>query len=231
MARILLIDEDNPSRQELAEQLRSEGFAVACTDDRRLAAQLIERLQVDLIVLDVTTSQWNGWQLARGLRQQAELPMLLLGHGGDPTIVVKGFQLGAEDYLAKPVHAEELIVRVRALLKRHRMPNVIRIQLGDLMIDKATHEVRVREQRLFLPLKEFQLLFMLASNPNRILSRAQLIEHVWGAQYEGGERTVDVHVKRLRARLGAITASIRFLSVRGVGYRLEVEEPSALGDA
>ncbi|MGG1519200.1 response regulator transcription factor [Paenibacillus oryzisoli] len=231
MARILLIDEDNPSRQGLAEQLRSEGFAVECTDDHRLAAQLIEQLQVDLIVLDVTASQWNGWQLARELRQQAELPMLLLGHGGDPTVVVKGFQLGAEDYLAKPVHAEELIVRVRALLKRHRMPNVIRIQLGDLLINKATHEVRVREQRLFLPLKEFQLLFMLASNPNQILSRSQLIEHVWGAQYEGGERTVDVHVKRLRARLGAITPSIRFLSVRGVGYRFEVEEQSALGDA
>lgn len=222
MARILIFGVEAPIQNQIGTLLQSEGFEVESTDDDQIVSMLIEHSQVELIILDVTVAHVNGWRLARGLGQKDKLPMILLGHGGDHTSVVRGFQLGADDYLAKPFHPEELVVRVRALLKRHRTLIISKIEIGELLIDKKAHEVRVRGQRLLLPLKEFQLLFTLASYPNHILTRSQLIEQVWGDHYEGSERTVDVHIKRLRERLGAITSSIRFLSVRGLGYRFEI---------
>ncbi|MEC0225992.1 response regulator transcription factor [Paenibacillus alba] len=223
MARILLIDEENPARHSLRYTLQREGFDVVCTDDVAQVQTLIEQSQMELIILDITAAHLDGCQLARQLRQDADLPMLLLGPDGDYTDVVKGFQLGADDYMAKPFHPEELVMRVRSLLKRNRAVSCTKIHIGDFMIDKAMHEVQVEGHSLFLPLKEFQLLFTLASYPNHILTRSQLIEQVWGVNYEGGERTVDVHIKRLRNKLGVISQEIRFTTVRGLGYRFEVK--------
>ncbi|UKS26436.1 response regulator transcription factor [Paenibacillus sp. HWE-109] len=223
MARILIMDDEGTARHSLRYSLQREGFEVVCTDETQQIPLLIEQLQTELIILDVTAAQMGGWQIARQLRQDADLPMLLIGPGGDYTDAVKGFQLGADDYMAKPFHPEELVMRVRSLLKRNRVAACTKIHIGEFMIDRTMHEVQVQGQSLFLPLKEFQLLFTLASYPNHILTRSQLIEQVWGVNYEGGERTVDVHIKRLRSKLASFSQAIQFTTVRGLGYRFEIK--------
>ncbi|MBD0382389.1 response regulator transcription factor [Paenibacillus sedimenti] len=222
MAHVLIIDEDGPIRHLLRYTLQREGFEATSISEGCEALTLLDRTPTDLVILDVTVSRLDGWQLTRELRTDASLPILLIGASGDHTDVVRGFQLGADDYMVKPFHPEELVMRVRALLKRYGVASFTQIKHGDFMIDRAMHEVRVQGHSLILPLKEFQLLFTLASHPNQILSRSQLIEQVWGVNYEGDERTVDVHIKRLRNKLSAFTEGIRFTTVRGLGYRLDV---------
>lgn len=224
MARILIIGGEGPARHSLRYTLLREGFEAACTNDAKQVPALIDQLQTELLILDVTTVNLDGWQLASELGKESVLPLLLIGPREDPIDVVRGFQLGADDYMAKPFHPEELVMRVRALLKRNRAAAFTKIHIGDFMIDKAMHEVKVQGQSLFLPLKEFQLLFTLASYPNRILTRCQLIEQVWGVNYEGSERTVDVHINRLRSKLQSLSDTIVFTTVRGLGYRMEVTE-------
>ncbi|MFD0694637.1 response regulator transcription factor [Paenibacillus sp. GCM10027628] len=222
MVRVLIIDEEGPIRHMLRYTLQREGFEVLSMTGGSEALMTLNRTQVELVILDVTIPHLDGWQLTQSLRKDTSSPILLIGAREDHTDVVRGFQLGADDYLVKPFHPEELVMRVRALLKRYGVAAYTQIKLGDFMIDRAMHEVRVQGQTLILPLKEFQLLFTMASHPNQILSRSQLIEQVWGVNYEGGERTVDVHIKRLRSKLSACTEGIRFTTVRGLGYRLDV---------
>ncbi|MEW9700996.1 response regulator transcription factor [Paenibacillus sp. SI8] len=224
MARVLIIDDDGPVRHLLRYTLQREGFEVVHTAEGSANVMMqLDRSSVDAIILDVTVSHLDGWQLARDFSADTGLPLLLIGAPGDHKDTIRGFQLGADDYLAKPFHPEELVVRVRAVLKRYRVAILTKIKLGDLVIDRAKHEVRIQGHSLILPLKEFQLLFTLASYPNQILTRSQLIEQVWGVNYAGDERTVDVHIKRLRGRLGPYSEGIRFTTVRGLGYRLEVQ--------
>ncbi|WP_187274149.1 response regulator transcription factor [Paenibacillus sp. N3.4] len=222
MARILIIEEEGPARHSLRYTLQREGFEVTCTDDTGYVLKMLEQSPTDLVIFDVTARQKDGWKLVSELRKDVETPLLLIGPRGDHTDVVRGFQLGADDYIVKPFHPEEMVMRVRSLMKRHHVAAFTKIHIGDFLIDKAMHEVNVQGRSLFLPLKEFQLLFTLASYPNQILTRGQLIEQVWGVNYEGDERTVDVHVKRLRSRFGAFSDYIQVKTVRGVGYRFEV---------
>jgi DNA-binding response OmpR family regulator len=164
----------------------------------------------------------DGWELCRELRAAYDLPILMLTAKGETSQKLKGFQLGTDDYLVKPFEPLELVARVHALLKRYRIAASEIIQIGELTMDRKSFEVKVNGESLTLPLKEFELLFKLASYPRRTFSREQLIEDIWGYDFHGNDRTLDVHISRLRERFPEEKHSFRITTIRGLGYRLEV---------
>ena len=165
----------------------------------------------------------DGWELCRQLREDYDMPLLMLTAKGETHDKLKGFQLGTDDYLVKPFEPLELVVRVKALLKRYRIAASQTVQIGDLTMNRKSYEVVVNGEKITLPLKEFELLFKLASYPGKTLSRDSLIEDIWGYDFEGNERTLDVHINRLRERFPEADHSFRIKTIRGLGYRMEVD--------
>ena len=234
MTQILVVDDDPHIRELVGVFLRNEGFDVTEASDGLEALARLESVKADLVILDVMMPNMDGWELARqlseaggelGFTQAAGgLPLLMLTAKADTSQKIKGFGLGADDYLVKPFEPLELVARVKALLKRYRIAHSQTVQVGDLAMDRKTHEVSANGQPFSLPLKEFELLFELASYAGRTLSREQLIEHIWGYDYEGNERTLDVHINRLRERFPEDQHAFRIRTLRGLGYRLEASE-------
>lgn len=223
--KILIVDDDSHIRELIRQNLRWEGFDVLEATDGLEALQLASQIKVDLAVLDVMMPHMDGWELCRQLRHDyPELPLLMVTAKGETGQKVKGFQLGADDYLVKPFDPVELVARVKVLLKRYRISVVQKVQLGDMVLDRNSLEIQQGGRGETLPLKEFELLFKLASHPGKIFTRNQLIESIWGRDYAGDERTVDVHIKRLRERFPEETASFAIKTIRGLGYKLEVRE-------
>jgi two-component system, OmpR family, response regulator len=221
MPNILIVDDD-PNIRELSRVfLNKEGFTVYEAVDGIDALVKLETLKADLVILDIMMPRMDGWDLCRRLREDYDLPLLMLTAKGELQQKVKGFQLGTDDYLVKPFEPLELTVRVKALLKRYRIAASQTILIGDLKIDRKTFEVTLNGESITLPLKEFELLFKLASYPGQTLSRDQLIEEIWGYDFEGNERTLDVHINRLRERFPEEQVSFRIRTIRGLGYRLE----------
>jgi two-component system, OmpR family, response regulator len=222
MANILVVDDDPHIRELVSVFLREEGFTVLEAADGREALALLETTRADLVILDIMMPNMDGWQLCRELRELYDIPLLMLTAKGETSQKIKGFQLGTDDYLVKPFEPLELVARVKALLKRYRIAVSQRVQIGELLLDRKTYEAQVGDKQVTLPLKEFELLFKLASYPGKTFSREQLIEQIWGYDYEGDERTVDVHIKRLRERFPEERHSFKISTIRGLGYRLEV---------
>ncbi|HZG16364.1 MAG TPA: response regulator transcription factor [Candidatus Bathyarchaeia archaeon] len=222
MANILIVDDDPHIRELIGLFLRKEGFEVHEASDGVKALAMMVSMKVDMVILDIMMPNMDGWALCKELRKQYDLPLLMLTAIGETTQKVKGFELGTDDYLVKPFEPLELVARVKALLKRYRIATSQRVQIGELVLDRKTFEVSVDGKSLTLPLKEFDLLFKLASYPGKTFSREQLIEQIWGYHYEGDERTVDVHIKRLRERFPEEQHSFKISTIRGLGYRLEV---------
>ncbi|MFD1677869.1 response regulator [Alicyclobacillus fodiniaquatilis] len=223
MTKILVVDDDPHIRELVALYLQAEGFSTFEAADGLEALTLLESVKVDMVILDVMMPNMDGWELCQALRTDSELPMLMLTAKGETNQKIKGFQLGTDDYLVKPFEPLELIARVKALLKRYRIAISQTVELGALVLNRKTHEIFVNHERITLPLKEFELLFKLANYPGKTFSREQLIEQIWGYDYEGDERTVDVHVKRLRERFPEAEHTFKITTVRGLGYRLEVQ--------
>jgi two-component system OmpR family response regulator len=223
VAKIMVVDDDPHIRELIRVYLSSEGLDVIEAGNGQEALILLESMQADLVVLDIMMPLMDGWDLCRELRANYDMPLLMVTAQGESEQKVKGFQLGTDDYLVKPFDPLELVMRVKALLKRYRIASSQTLQVGDMVIDRKTLEVRVQKQEIVLPLKEFELLFKLASYPGQIFTRAQLIEQIWGMDYEGGERTVDVHIKRIRERFEGISEQFQIATIRGLGYRLEVK--------
>ncbi|MBD0381068.1 response regulator transcription factor [Paenibacillus sedimenti] len=224
MARIMVVDDDPGIRELIRVYLVGEGLKVIEASNGQEALKLLETTQADLVVLDVMMPLMDGWDLCRELRAQySDLPLLMVTAKGESVHKVKGFQLGTDDYVVKPFDPVELVMRVKALLKRYRIASSQTIHIGDIIIDRKALEVRLQDKRFDLPLKEFELLYKLASYPAQIFTRAQLIEQIWGMDYEGDERTVDVHIKRLRERFEPLTEQFHIATIRGLGYRLEVK--------
>lgn len=222
--RILIVDDDTHIRELVRQNLRWEGFEVLEAGDGLEALSLLQGIEIDLAVLDVMMPNMDGWDLCRQLRQDyPDLPLLMVTAKGETSQKVKGFQLGADDYMVKPFDPVELVMRVKVLLKRYRISAVQKVQLGDVTMDRGSLELRQGDHRETLPLKEFELLFKLASNPGKIFTRNQLIENIWGRDYEGDERTVDVHIKRLRERFVGENEVLSIVTIRGLGYKLEVK--------
>lgn len=223
MTKILIVDDDAHIRELLRVLLRNEGYEIFEAEDGLLALSLLETIKVDMVILDIMMPNMDGWELCREVRKQYDLPMLMLTAKGETMQKVKGFEYGTDDYLVKPFEPQELLVRVKAVLKRYRIAVSQTVQFGDLILDRKTFEISIGGQILNLPLKEFELLFKLASYPGKTFSREQLIEQIWGYDYEGDERTVDVHIKRIRERFPEEQHSFRISTIRGLGYRLEVQ--------
>ncbi len=222
MTKLLVVDDDPHIRELVKLFLAREGFEVIEASDGIEALRLLEIEQVNMVILDVMMPNMDGWALCKELRETTELPVLMLTAKGETTQKLKGFELGADDYLVKPFEPLELIARVKALLKRYRIAISQSVQAGDVVLNRITYEVTMGGRAMTLPLKEFELLFKLASYPGKTFSRDLLIEQLWGFDYEGDERTVDVHIKRLRERFPEEQSRFRIQTIRGLGYRLEV---------
>jgi len=221
MSKILIVDDDAHIRELAGVFLRNEGLDTCEATDGVEALAQLETTKIDLVVLDIMMPNLDGWELCRRLRAYDDFPILMLTAKGETNDKVQGFQLGADDYLVKPFDPLELVMRVKALLRRYRIATSQTVQVGELYMDRKTFEVRVDGESLTLPLKEFELLFKLASYPGKTLSRDQLIEDIWGYDFDGNERTLDVHINRLRDRFPEERCSFRIQTIRGLGYRLE----------
>ncbi|SDE14438.1 DNA-binding response regulator, OmpR family, contains REC and winged-helix (wHTH) domain [Paenibacillus sp. UNCCL117] len=222
MNQVLVVDDDPFIRRLVKATLQAEGFTVLEAENGKEALALLESESVALVVLDIMMPHMDGWELCREIRRYyADLPLLMVTARSQSSDKVKGFQLGTDDYLVKPFDPMELVMRVRALLKRYRISLSQTVRFGGLEMNREQYEAVCGGIRLELPLKEFELLFKLASYPNQIFTRNQLIEQIWGLDYDGDERTVDVHIKRLRERLPEQGAGLAIKTIRGLGYKLE----------
>lgn len=221
MSKILIVDDDPILRELTGVFLHNEGFDTLEAADGLEALARMEAIKPDLVVLDVMMPRMDGWQFCRELKAHYDIPVLMLTAKGETANKVKGFQLGTDDYLVKPFEPLELVARVKALLKRYRIESSQIVQIGELTMDRKTFQVMLAGERLTLPRKEFELLFKLAGSPGRTFAREQLIEDIWGYDFEGNERTLDVHINRLRERFPEERVSFRIRTIRGLGYRME----------
>jgi two-component system, OmpR family, response regulator len=221
MSKILIVDDDPNIRELIGLFLRNEGFNIVEASDGLDALKKLESFKADLVVLDIMMPNMDGWELCRQLKAAYEIPILMLTAKGETHQKLKGFQIGTDDYLVKPFEPLEMVARVKALLKRYRISISQTAEVGELTMNSKSFEVSLNGENITLPLKEFELLFKLASYPGKTFSREQLIEDIWGYDFEGNERTLDVHINRLRERFPEDRLSFRIRTIRGLGYRLE----------
>lgn len=227
MAEKVLVVEDDPTLRETLEyNLRYQGYDVIVAADGRRALELARSERPDLIILDVMLPGLDGFEVCRILRHEMNAPILMLTARDEEIDRVVGLELGADDYVTKPFSMRELMARVKAHLRRERRGESVtrpaELRFGDLVIDEARHEVRLRDQPLSLKPKEYELLAFLARNRGIVFSRDTILERVWGWDFVGGSRTVDVHVRWLREKIEPDPAHpTRIVTVRGVGYRFE----------
>jgi len=222
MSKILIVDDDAHIRELVRVFLREDGFDVSEAADGLEALSQLDSMKVDLAIIDVMMPRMDGWQLCEEIKTGFDIPILMLTARGETSQKLKGFQLGTDDYLVKPFEPLELVARVKALLKRYRIEASQTIQIGRLVMDRKAYTVVDDGESLTLPLKEFELLFKLAGYPGRTFSREQLIEDIWGYDFHGNDRTLDVHISRLRERFPESMHSFKITTIRGLGYRLEL---------
>ncbi|MDW0118331.1 response regulator transcription factor [Sporosarcina thermotolerans] len=218
--RILVVDDDINILELVTIHLSHEGYEVIKAANGLEALERIDEQFPDLAVVDVMMPKMDGYELTRRLREIGDIPVLLLTAKGELEDKEKGFLAGSDDYVVKPFEPKELLFRINAILRRYDKAVDVIIQVGPLRINRQSYEVSIGKRVLLLPLKEFELLSVLASKPNQVFERNFLIERVWGFDYQGDEQTLNVHIKRLRDKL----EGIKIATVRGVGYKLEVLE-------
>ncbi|KEO84943.1 response regulator transcription factor [Tumebacillus flagellatus] len=222
MVNVLVVDDDPHIRELVRVVLQQQGLAIREAGDGREALAMMEADPADMVILDIMMPNMDGWTLCKELRAVSDIPLLMLTAKGETADKVRGFHAGTDDYLVKPFDPAELVVRVQALLKRYRIHASQQLALGEVFLDRQTYEVKVNREPVALPPKEFDLLFAMGSHLGRTLSRDQLIETVWGIDFDGNERTLDVHINRLRERFADWGVSLKISTIRGLGYRLEV---------
>lgn len=220
MLTILVVDDD-PNILELVRiTLSAASYTVMKAKNGREALELMEQEVSDLAVVDVMMPEMDGYTLTKKLRSEWDIPVLLLTAKGELEDKEKGFLAGSDDYLVKPFEPKELLFRIRAILRRYDKAVDVFIQAGPLSINRQTYEVSIGKKVLLPPLKEFELLSVLASRPNQVFTREVLLDRVWGFDYEGDEQTLNVHIKRLRDKLEGLPEQVSIVTVRGVGYKL-----------
>ncbi|MFB1427295.1 response regulator [Micrococcus endophyticus] len=225
MSRILIVEDEESFSDPLSYLLEKEGFEVAVAADGNEALGVFERDGADLILLDLMLPGMSGTEVCRQVRQRSNVPVIMLTAKDSEIDKVVGLELGADDYVTKPYSSRELVARVRAVLRRQGEPEELvsaTLGAGPVRMDVERHVVSVDGEQVSLPLKEFELLEMLLRNAGRVLTRGQLIDRVWGSDYVGDTKTLDVHVKRLRSKVEPDPSSPRHLvTVRGLGYKFE----------
>ena len=225
MTRILVVEDEESFSEALSFMLRKEGFEVAVAGDGNKALEEFEKNGADLILLDLLLPGVSGTEVCRQVRAKSLVPIIMVTAKDGEVDKVVGLELGADDYVTKPFSSRELLARVRAVLRRHGdfeeiLPLVV--EAGPVRLDIDRHIVSVRGEVVAMPLKEFDLLEVLVRNSGRVITRSQLIDRVWGHDYVGDTKTLDVHVKRLRAKIEEDPANpVHLLTVRGLGYKMD----------
>ena len=221
------MDDDKNICELLRLYIEKEDFAVELAYDGRRALELFESFSPDLILLDIMLPELDGWQVCREIRKHSQCPIIMLTAKGEVFDKVLGLELGADDYVVKPFETKEVIARIKAVLRRtggHNDSEVKKVEYDKLSINLTNYELRVNGKQVDTPPKEMELIYHLASNPNRVFTRDQLLDEVWGFDYYGDSRTVDVHVKRLREKLEGVSDQWALKTVWGVGYKFEVKQ-------
>jgi two-component system response regulator RegX3 len=225
VTRVLVVEDEESFSDALSYMLRKEGFEVAVAATGPDALTEFERTGTDIVLLDLMLPGLSGTEVCRALRQRSNVPIIMVTARDSEIDKVVGLELGADDYVTKPYSPRELVARIRAVLRRRSEPEELvpaALEAGPVRMDVDRHTVSVSGSAVSLPLKEFELLEMLLRNAGRVLTRGQLIDRIWGADYVGDTKTLDVHVKRLRAKIEPEPASPRHLvTVRGLGYKYE----------
>jgi len=225
VTRVLVVEDEESFSEALSYMLRREGFEVAVAATGPDALSEFDRSGADLVLLDLMLPGLSGTEVCRTLRQRSSVPVIMLTARDSEIDKVVGLELGADDYVTKPFSSRELVARIRAVLRRRAEPEELApaaLEAGPVRMDVDRHVVTVNGGQVPLPLKEFDLLELLLRNAGRVLTRGQLIDRVWGADYVGDTKTLDVHVKRLRAKIEPDPSNPRHLvTVRGLGYKFE----------
>ncbi|MBP3465866.1 MAG: response regulator transcription factor [Angelakisella sp.] len=229
MDKILVADDDLNICELLRLYLEKEGFEVVMAHDGEEAVARFESEKPSLILLDIMMPKLDGWQVCRQIRQKSDCPIIMLTAKGETFDKVLGLELGADDYVVKPFDTKEIVARIKAVLRRSGPAGAAANEVKEVSYDKLTvnmtrYELKVDGKVVDAPPKELELLFHLASNPNRVFTRDQLLDEVWGFEYYGDSRTVDVHIKRLREKLEGVSDQWSLKTVWGVGYKFEVKE-------
>ncbi|MCM3793125.1 MULTISPECIES: response regulator transcription factor [Priestia] len=222
MIQILVADDDQHIRELISLYLENQGFKIIKASDGEEAWTKMEEFRIDLAVVDIMMPFKDGWELTKEIKEYFDIPVLMVTARGESHDKLKGFDIGTDDYVVKPFDPQEMVARVKALLRRYRVEANNVIYMGNIKLDRTKLEMSAGETSEQLPLKEFELLFTLVSSPGKIFTRDQLIQLIWGYDYEGDERTVDVHIKRLRERLNHMkNVGMEIKTIRGLGYRAE----------
>jgi DNA-binding response OmpR family regulator len=223
--KIMMVDDDLNICKVTSIYLQKAGYEVVFAYDGEQALQLFDNTKVDAIILDLMLPKVDGMEVCETIRQASTVPIIMLTAKGQTTDKIEGLQLGADDYIVKPFDPNELIARLQAVLRRtqsDKTSSTDLITIGELEINTMSHNVSLNGNEVKLPKKEFELLSFLAKHPNRVFSRDELIEMIWGWDFEGEDRVVDLYIKRLRSKLSkAENQSISIKTIWGIGYQLE----------
>ena len=224
--KVLVVEDDNNIAELLRLYLQKDGFEVSHAADGGKAVEMAKEIQPDLVLLDIMLPVMDGWQVCRELRKTMKMPIIMLTAKGETEDKVSGLEMGADDYIVKPFEVKELLARVHAVLRRtgdDGKPKSKKLTFDKLVIDMDAFELTVDGKKVPTPPKEMELLYHLASTPNRVYTRNQLLDEVWGFDYFGDTRTVDVHIKRLREKLEGVSDQWDLKTVWSVGYKFEVK--------
>ena len=226
--KILIVDDDENICELLRLYLEKDGFETVVANDGEQAVDYAAKYTPDLILLDIMLPKLDGWQVCREIRKSSDVPIIMLTAKGETFDKILGLELGADDYISKPFDTKEVIARIKAVLRRSsdkdKASQIQEVKYDKLRINLTNYELEVNGVKIDTPPKELELIYHLASNPNRVYTRDQLLDEVWGFDYYGDSRTVDVHVKRLREKLENVSDRWSLKTVWGVGYKFEVRK-------
>ena len=228
MGKILIVDDDKNICELLRLYLEKEGYALAIANDGEEALVKFSAENPDLVLLDIMMPKLDGWQVCREIRKKSNCPIIMITAKGETFDKVLGLELGSDDYVVKPFDAKEVVARIKAVMRRTgknaNESDAKEVVYDKLVVNMTKYELKVDGKVVDTPPKELELLFHLASNPNRVYTRDQLLDEVWGFEYYGDSRTVDVHIKRFREKLEGVSDQWSLKTVWGVGYKFEVKE-------
>ena len=225
--KVLVVEDDINIAELLRLYLQKDGFEVSHAADGGKAVEMAREIQPDLVLLDIMLPVMDGWQVCRELRKTMKMPIIMLTAKGETEDKVSGLEMGADDYIVKPFEVKELLARVHAVLRRtgdDGKPQSKKLTFDKLVINLDSYELIVDGKKVDTPPKEMELLYHLAATPNRVYTRNQLLDEVWGFDYFGDSRTVDVHIKRLREKLEGVSDKWALKTFWGVGYKFEADE-------
>lgn len=226
---VMIVDDEINICELIRLYVEKEGFKAVQVNDGDVAIEMFRLIQPDIILLDVMMPKKDGWQVLDEIRKESHVPVIMLTAKGETADKVKGLEIGADDYIVKPFDAKELVARVKAVLRRYDVSEANKensldiIRYEGLVINLSTYEVFLDDKLIEMPPKEFELLYFLASNPNMVFTRNQLLDEVWGYEFFGDSRTVDVHMKRIREKVETKERPWKLKTVWSVGYKFSIE--------